>query len=78
MTKKIAVVGTLDTKEMEIQFVKELIEGKGHVPVDHRLRASQGALFGPRHLPTSGCSSRRTRPLKPFWRPAIRTMPLAP
>ena len=33
MTKKIVVVGTLDTKEMEIRFVKELIEGKGHAPV---------------------------------------------
>ncbi len=33
MTKKIVVVGTLDTKEMEIRFVKDLIAGKGHVPV---------------------------------------------
>ena len=33
MTKKIVVVGTLDTKEMEIRFVKDLIEGKGHAPV---------------------------------------------
>ncbi len=33
MTKKIVVVGTLDTKEMEIRFVRELIEGKGHAPV---------------------------------------------
>ncbi|MFC1882985.1 Tm-1-like ATP-binding domain-containing protein, partial [Thermodesulfobacteriota bacterium] len=33
MTKKIVVVGTLDTKEMEIGFVKALIAGKGHVPV---------------------------------------------
>ena len=33
MTKKIVVVGTLDTKEVEIRFVKDLIEGKGHVPV---------------------------------------------
>jgi len=33
MTKKIAVVGTLDTKEMEIRFVKELIKGKGHEPI---------------------------------------------
>ena len=33
MTKKIVVVGTLDTKEMEIRFVKDLIESKGHAPV---------------------------------------------
>lgn len=33
MTKTIVVVGTLDTKEQEIEFVRELISGRGHVPL---------------------------------------------
>jgi uncharacterized protein (UPF0261 family) len=33
MAKTIVVVGTLDTKEMEIGFVRERIEGRGHTPI---------------------------------------------
>lgn len=33
MARKIAVVATLDTKEMEVLFVKRLIEGRGHTAV---------------------------------------------
>jgi uncharacterized protein (UPF0261 family) len=33
MPKKIVIIGTLDTKGQEVQFVKNLIEGKGHLPL---------------------------------------------
>jgi uncharacterized protein (UPF0261 family) len=33
VTKHIVIVGTLDTKELEVGYVKDLIERKGHIPV---------------------------------------------
>ena len=33
MPKRIVIVGTLDTKGQEVQFVKKLIEEKGHLPL---------------------------------------------
>ncbi|MEJ2164308.1 MAG: Tm-1-like ATP-binding domain-containing protein [Desulfobacterales bacterium] len=33
MAKHIVIVGTLDTKELEVGFLKDLIEQRGHVPV---------------------------------------------
>lgn len=33
MPKKIAVIGTLDTKGAEIEYIKEQIEEKGHEAV---------------------------------------------
>ena len=33
MTKQIVIIATLDTKELEVGYVQELIEEKGHIPV---------------------------------------------
>jgi uncharacterized protein (UPF0261 family) len=42
MPKGIVIIGTLDTKGPEVQFVKNLIEGKGHLPltIDCGIRGS--------------------------------------
>jgi uncharacterized protein (UPF0261 family) len=33
VAKHIVIVATLDTKELEVSYVKDLIEGRGHIPV---------------------------------------------
>ena len=33
MAKHIVIVGTLDTKELEVSYVQGLIEKRGHIPV---------------------------------------------
>ena len=33
MTKHIVIVATLDTKELEVGYVRDLIERKGYIPV---------------------------------------------
>ena len=30
MSKKIAIVGTLDTKAEEVKYIKQRVEGRGH------------------------------------------------
>ena len=38
MDRTVAVLGTLDTKGLETQFVKKLIENRGAHATDYRLR----------------------------------------
>ena len=47
MTKHIVIVGTLDTKELEVGYVRDLIEKRGHIPVIVDCGVMQDPSFEP-------------------------------
>jgi uncharacterized protein (UPF0261 family) len=47
VTKHIVVVGTLDTKELEVGYVRELIQERGHIPVIVDCGVMQDPSFEP-------------------------------